>query len=134
MKWVKAKCRAGILGRRFRAQPAVGVEIMRRESCALQGKRRFIAPMAARAEAAGLGFSAGGATHYEKFHRRFLVGAVFRALEPMIEPAQSPVVKRQCRFGRKLDFAGDISTLTAMRPRSDDQLLRRFLAPVKHLP
>src|SRR5437773_10301233 len=118
MKRIKAKCGSGILGgRSLGAQPAIGVDVIRRELRALQRKCRFIAPMATMSESAILGFSAIAATHNEELHRRFLVDAVFRAFEPMIEPAQSPVVECQCSLCRKFNFAGNISSLAAVGPR-----------------
>src|SRR5438309_8970912 len=135
MEWIKAKRDAGILtGWCFRTQTAIGVEIIGGESRALQRKSCFIAPLAAMTESAVFGFSAIAAAHDEELHRRFLVYAVVCSLEPVIEPRQSPIIERQCRFSRKLDFAGNISTLAAVRPRSDDQLLRRFLVLGEHLP
>src|SRR5438552_12810905 len=104
MKRIKAKRGSGILGGRcLRAQPAIGVEIIRGESRALQRKRGFIAPMATVTESAILGFSTVPATHDKELHRRFFVDAVFPALEPMIEPAQSPVVECQGGFRGELD-------------------------------
>src|SRR5437899_3355186 len=99
MKRIKAKCGSGILGgRSLGAQPAIGVDVIRRELRALQRKSGLITPMAAVTESAFLGFSAIAATHDEELHRRFFLNAVVHPLKPMIEPAQSPVVECQGGF------------------------------------
>src|SRR5207244_12527563 len=104
MKWITAKRRSGILGGRcFRTQPAIGVEIIASELCALQRKRFFIAPMATVAELAVLGFSTVPATHDKELHGRLLVDAVVHGFEPMIEPSQSPAVGWQDGFRGGLD-------------------------------
>src|SRR4029077_16725403 len=110
------------------------MEVIASELRSLQWKSRFIAPIAAVAKATVFGFSAITASHNEELHRRFLVDAVFYPFEPAIKPAQSPIFKRKSSFRRKLNFAGDISTLSTVRPRPDYQLLGRFLAFGKGLP
>src|SRR6516162_3760927 len=110
------------------------MEVIGSESGPLQWESRLIAPIAAMSESTILGFSAIAAAHDEELHGRFLVDAIIRSFKPVIEPTQSPFVKRQSRLGRKLNFAGDISTLAAVRPWPDDQFLGRFLVLGKSLP
>src|SRR5947207_15265202 len=98
----------------------------------------LITPLAPVPQPAVPGFAAIAAAQNEQLDRGFLLRLVVDTLQPMIKPAQSPIVERQRRFRREFDFARNRAPLGTMRPRADDQLLRRLLGlgeglPVQHV-
>src|SRR5438132_5693078 len=135
MERVKAKGRVSPAGQRPPGgKTAIGVKEIGSEARALQRKIVLIAPVTAVPQAALLALAAIAPAHDEELDLFLLVHAVLFTPEPALKTAKPPVVERQRRLPRKLELAGHVAALRPVRPRADDQQLRRLLGPGERLP
>src|SRR5438034_6396548 len=118
MEGVKAKVRMSRAGQwPPGGETAIGVKEIQSVACAFQRKIILVAPVTAVPQAALLALVPIAPAHDEELDPFLLVHAVLFTPEPVLKPAQPPVVERQRRLRLKLELAGHVAALRPVRPR-----------------